>query len=447
MAAMTTQSDEVSTFGMPSTRVVALAILTICYLGLIANREQTDRLASGLSIDLTAPTVSPAQIARDAILVAMVAWLAIAIPLHQGVHPAAVRISRPVVLAGIFVATSVTASLVRGTDAITVAVGLRGTAAIALLALIRHYSAEDRSRLLRLVATGLIPFVLIEAAVAIHQVMVGPVTLGRTAFGARPWGTFASANNLGLAMLAAALFLGLARPRGWRYVLVITAGTCLLSGSRTAVLGSVLVIAGMAVARWRSRGAWVPTACVCLVGIYAAASSAAVSGRSIEGEARLAYWKSSLGMLDGPTDWLIGKGAGVASNALVGLRGTHGVTGPAISDSTLMATTLSFGMLGLAGLLIGFVAVTRLIGFERRFVLIPAVALAALTFNVPELSPFNVLVALAVGCSLMPCKCAEITTGTAATAASRSSAPTGRLAVSSGKRASRSVPAARTFPG
>jgi hypothetical protein len=439
---------------MVSPRVVAVSVVAICYLGLIANRGQADRLAAGLPLDLANPTVSAWQVARDGLLVIVVAALLFTLPRHQRTTAAETRIPPVALLSALFVAVASIATLLRHDSGIlALAVGLRGVVVVILLVLVRHYGPEDRALLLRWIAIGVIPFVAVEAAIAYLQVTGGPATLGRTMFGSRPWGTFASSNNLGLAMLGCLTITVLARPRLWRLVVLVAAATCLLAGSRTAILGVILVLTGAIAARWRTRGAAMPLGLGLLFAVYSFASSAAVSGRTIDGEARFGNWQRISASIDGPASWLIGQGIGAGSNGVVGLQGTRGAAGSTISDSTIVATVLSFGLVGLTGLVIGFVALWRATAFDRRFVVLPMLLIAALSFNVPELSPFNVLIAVAAGSALPPCKCGLLreralpSPGRSATAASCSTAPTAIPAASSATPGTRTGRAAPTYPG
>jgi hypothetical protein len=129
-------------------------------------------------------------------------------------------------------------------------------------------------------------------------------------------------------------------------------------------------------------------------------SSRAISGRRIAGEARFGTWLDAWSTLDGPIEKFFGAGVGTGTNGTVALLGTRNIAGGGISDSTFMAALLGLGIVGLLTFIGAYVALWPAVRFDRRITLLPMVGLTALTFNVVEVSPFNILLAVALGCSM-----------------------------------------------
>lgn len=377
----------------------AAAIAVVCYIGLVANKAAAERLGLGRQLDISESTASPWQFVREAVIILLLAALTRSV-IRSKRAAGGTTISTWTLFIAVFLALSTVAALIRADiPAAAVFTGLRFIY-VALLALaIGHYSRTERQLLLTTLARWLMPFLAIEAWVALQQVLHGPATLGTTQLGARPWGTYASANNLGLAMLGILIVVMMARIRmRWHAVLVI--GTlCLATGSRTAVLGFALACSGALVSHWRRRLVAVPFAVVGVYALYGWASSPAVSGRAGAGGQRFGTWAIAAESLDG-TDWAFGNGIGVGTNSLVALVGTSNLSAAAISDSAFIAATLSLGLAGLALYLWAYLKLWRMVDYGHRFTILPMLGLALLTFNVLEVSPFNVLVAVAIGCSL-----------------------------------------------
>jgi hypothetical protein len=374
-------------------RVVAVLAAVVCYIGLVANRDQTAGLAAGIRLDLTQATAGPWQLVREAVTLVILAML-----LQASRGPA---LPRWAWLLGTLLAFEVLAMLLRAEiPAAAVVTGLR-FAYVALIAVaVSRWNDEARTEMLRLLTLMLVPLLVVEAVIAFGQVLHGPTTLGATQLGARPWGTYASSNNLGLFALGVGALLCLTRIKGWHAWLGLVGALCLATGSRTAVLGFCLMLAGLLAARWRRRLAFAPLAGLALYAVYTWASSEQVSGRVISGEARFGTWSAAWGTLDG-FEKLLGAGVGAGSNTLVGLVGYGGVsTAAAVSDSAFVAALLSLGLVGVAGYVAVYASLWHLVPFDRRLLLLPMLGLALVTFNAPEVSPFNLLMALAVGCSI-----------------------------------------------
>ena len=279
--------------------------------------------------------------------------------------------------------------------------GLRFLYLASIVASIRWFDTEQRTVLVNNLARILVVFLLIEVVIAMQQIVNGPATLGTTAFGARPWGTFSSPNNLGLALLGVALILVMSTIR-YRWVWIFVAvGMTFAVGSRTAILAAVVLLAAVVSAKWRRRGLLIPVAAIALVALYQFTTSEAVSGRVIDGEARLDVWGAALSQLTTAAEWLFGLGLGYGSNAAATALGTANLTASvAYSDSMLVSMVLSQGFVGLALLVAAFITVAVRLQFDRRFIILAPLLIAGFSFNVTELSPINILAAVAIGVSM-----------------------------------------------
>lgn len=389
---------------MPSPRLVGLAVAAICYIGLVANQAYAEALAQGRW--LVDPEVAPPvtwQFLREGatLLLLLVLWLGCARIRRRDGAPWVVAL--PLLAALGVLAVLFARTLLFEQQTLTGAVtGLR-LVYISLIALcIRYYDTDGRQQLLRALALGLTPLLLIETYLAGQQVLNAPPTVGATFLGARPWGTYFSPNNLGLAMLAFAIVVIMARRRYWRTLTAVAGLTCLATGSRTAIIGFVLVLVGAALAKFRSRWLLLPVLGAMAYAVYNFASSSAVSGRTIRGESRLETWSAVWSHLRTWPDRLFGAGVGAGSNAQSTLLGSAERAGFSITDSVWTGTVLSLGLLGVLVVAVVYAWLWGAVAFEYRFLILPALGLAALSFNVPEVAPFNLLVAVAIGCALPP---------------------------------------------
>lgn len=391
---------------MLSPTSTAIAIAALCYMGLLASKAATDQLAAGRHLDITVATAGIWQYAREICIVILAGALLASVARHRKQLRQKMLVAIGPFFVAVFLTGMTVATVIR--PAVPVAAVLAGLRVIYITAIalaIRHYSPEERSDLLRLLAKLLLPLLLIEAVLAYQQVRYGAPTLGRTQLGARPWGTYASANNLGLAMLGILVLLVAARIRWWWMWLLPIAAVCVATGSRTAVLGFALVCGGILVARWRNRITGFPFAVLAVYSVYTWASSAAVSGRAISGEARLKTWTMAQDSLHG-FSYLFGNGVGTGTNSYVTMAGTAQVgSNAAITDSAFLAAMLSLGAVGLGLYIWSYMWLWRAVAFEQRIVLLPMLGITMLTFNAPEVAPFNLLMAVAIGCSLPVCRC------------------------------------------
>lgn len=386
---------------MPAPKRIAFAIAAICAIGLVANQAQAAALAAGIPLSLQGPTGVGWQYAREGLTVLLLAVLLAGV--FRARRRASVRpaVSLPMLGFAAFLLVTVGRTLIYELQPLSgVLTGLRFVYIGAIALCVRYYDAEDRRTLLKSLSAWLAPLILVEAVIAAIQVRTGLPTMGATFLGSRPWGTYSSANNLGLAMLAFAAIVTMARNRYWRTLTVISGLTCLATGSRTGIIGFFLIITGLALARWRSRWLMVPVIGVLVYAVYTFASSTAVSGRTLDGEARFATWSSVWSALHGWWDKLLGAGVGAGTNAQATHLGSARLAGYSYTDSAVLATALSVGVVGAVWLLVAYGWAWREVEFRYRFLLLPVLGLCSLSFNVPEVAPFNLLLAVAIGVAL-----------------------------------------------
>lgn len=368
----------------------------VCYLGLVTNREQAAGLAAGVRLDLSQATSNPWQYVREAVTLALLG----ALVRRRERRSVRLLAGRWVWLLGTLVALVALATLLRGDLPVgAVLTGLRFVYIAGVAVAVARLSPAERRTLLPRVAWLLVPLLLVEAVLAFGQVRQGPSTLGTTQLGFRPWGTYASSNNLGLFALGVGAVLAVTRIRWSRTWLAVVGATCLATGSRTAVLGFCLVVGGLLAAHWKRRLGFAPLAAVGLYVVYGWASSEQVSGRVIDGEARFETWRTAWSTLSG-WERVFGAGIGSGTNSLVALTGYQ--SGANVSDSAFVAALLSLGVIGLAGYVAAYGALWRVVSFERRLILLPMLGLTLVSFNAPEVSPFNLLLAVVIGCSVQP---------------------------------------------
>ena len=382
--------------------VVAWLVAAVVFVGLIANQNVAELLSQGRRLDLSESTVSIWQFVREGLLVVLAGYLLLFVAREKRRRTGKVTVSPWVVLVLVFVGAQLVRALLDTDIPDTVAlIGLRFLYVASIAASIRWFDPDQRAMLLRILARLLIVFFVIEATIAAGQIINGPSTLGVTVFGSRPWGTYASSNNLGLSFVGIALILALSRVK-WRWFwLIACAGMTLTTGSRTAILSVLLIFVGMAVAHWKHRLLLVPIGAIGFYAVYILTSTQAVSGRNIDEEGRLDLWASSLAVLDGPGTFIFGQGLGYASNAATTALGKLSLTGSVVvSDSTIVATMLSMGLLGVVIFAAAFITAAARTEYARRYMVFGPLLLIAFSFNVAELSPVNVLLAVAVGVSL-----------------------------------------------
>lgn len=383
--------------------IAAVLVAAVVYIGLIANQEVAEGLAAGRRLDLSESTAGIWQYIREGIVAMLCVYLLAFVGRKKRARLGRISVSPWVILTLVYVGAQLVRGLLDPTigDAVAV-VGLRFLYIASIAASVRYFDAGQRATLLRVLVRLLIVFLCIESAVALWQVIEGRPTLGTTALGARPWGTYASANNLGLAAVGIGLIIALSRVRGRWFWLALCFALTFATGSRTSILAMLAIFIGMLAARWKGRLLLLPIGAIFFYGFYGFSSSQAVSGRVISGEGRLDLWATALAGLGGPVEYLFGNGLGYGSNAATTILGSSSLVGTTVSDSTAVSAILSVGFVGLALFIAAFVVAAKRMAFSRRYVVLGPILLTAFSFNIPELSPINVLLAIAVGVSLTP---------------------------------------------
>jgi hypothetical protein len=381
--------------------VCAVLVASVVYIGLFAHQAVATQLTYGNSLVLEESTAGIWQYVREGMTVLLAGLLLLGTARDKLVRHGHVTISVGVLIVGVYVGLQAVRVIIDpNLPDVYALLGLRVFYLAAIAAAVARYGADDRSTLLKWLAWMLVPMLLIETYIAVQQILNGSGVLGTTALGSRPWGTYSSANNLGLAILGITLILVLSRIHLWWLFAGIAMIVCYASGSRTTILALGLVIAGLLVSRLRLRVLLLPLGIFVLLISYLAVSSQGVSGRVIRSEGRLEVWRSTLSTIQGPWELIFGAGLGVGTNAATVLLGGAQLTAPAIVDSTIISAMLSLGAVGLTIFLAALVHVAHRTTFERRLVVLPALVMAALMFNLPELSPTNLLGSIAIGVSL-----------------------------------------------
>lgn len=380
-----------------SPRALSAVITAVIYLSLISDIPTVTRLWSGQSASIGDFAATPIQYARQAVL--FLATLVLAI---QWLQRSTVKLSRAVLLYVIFIAVEAARALLDSGGLVNVAFGLRVPSLLVIGLAFSVIPPDYRLRCVGWMCRALFPLLLIEAGIAVVQLLWAPPTVGESALGARPWGTFASPDNLGLYALGYLLLLvqgARIAPRVVYPGCVIALLLCVTTGSRTAILGGLLILGGVILGRLRLRLLLIPLAIVALVTTGIVASTPAVSGRAIEGEGRFDIWADAFLQLSSPFEWFFGAGFGAGSNAATVVAGAQAAASN-IVDSAFVAVVLSTGLLGMAFFAYGGVQALRAMPSAARWTIAPALLLACSAFNVPDVSPINLLAAAAIGLAI-----------------------------------------------
>jgi hypothetical protein len=241
-------------------------------------------------------------------------------------------------------------------------------------------------------------YVVVQAVLAIMQALWAPPLFGVSMLGGgRPFGTFVSPNLFGATMATCTLMFAMVpdkRMGKWMYLSVFLA---MLSGSRTALLSSLLVPYFRALAGIRARDRWalVLPAPILAVGALIAASSPLLSGRDDTdptSDGRLDLWDRVIGdNVDGPMDLLFGWGLGLGSNTINVLYGFDHFKGQFNSDGLYLYLLNGYGLIGLMAYLAALWISTRISSFPHRGLVITFIFVAGLPFNLWEYFPQNAM--------------------------------------------------------
>jgi hypothetical protein len=239
-------------------------------------------------------------------------------------------------------------------------------------------------------------FIALQAILAIAQALWAPPLFGVSIFGGgRPFGTFVSPNLFGASMATCALLFSLAPAmRKWVGICVFLA---LLSGSRTALISSLLIIFFQiyGVLRPRDRWALVMPAPILAVGALILASSPLLSGRDDADpteDGRIDLWQRIFSeYIHDPVDLLFGWGLGLSSNTINVLFGAEHFKGQFDSDSLYLFLLNGYGLVGLMTY-VGFLwATTRMSTHPNKGLVVIFIFVAGLTFNMWEYFPQNAM--------------------------------------------------------
>lgn len=385
----------------PPVRVVVAILLAIAYISLVAHREFTDKISERRAIPFNEATVGMWQYLREG-LVLLLVLLLLNGTIAQARARGRLHIPGTTVAWALFLGVVVVTTIARG-GAGTVLYGARFvTIPLLLVLLAANYDLSTRQSIARQVSVGLIPYLILQAAVTFGQLSGAPPVYGAGMFGTRGWGTFPAPNNLGLTMVGLVLIFVVGRPRCWQLWATLAFGVAFLTGTRLAIL-AILLIPALRSCR-RSKARLVALIPLGLLGFaaYTVASTKAVSGRELDSEARLGVWANMLSKIDSPIQAMLGSGLGVGTNAELAAGGGGGfITGDGgFTDSTVLAVLFSMGIFGLIGGVAWLLRLRSMSDPQLRFVLWPPILLASLAFNITELSPFNVLAAAAAAVAL-----------------------------------------------
>jgi hypothetical protein len=241
-------------------------------------------------------------------------------------------------------------------------------------------------------------YVLVEGVLALDQALFAPPLYGVSMLGGgRPFGTFVSPNLFGAAMATCTLCFALDnRPllRRWAY---FSAFLAMLSGSRTALLGSLLVIffGFLSAMRARDRWALILPAPVLAIGALVLASSPQLSGREDADpteDGRIDLWERVLSeSINGPMDLLFGWGLGLGSNTINVIYGFKYFPGQFNSDSLYLFLLNGYGMIGLIAYLTLLLITVHISGHRDKKLIITFIFVAGLPFNMWEYFPQNAM--------------------------------------------------------
>lgn len=237
-------------------------------------------------------------------------------------------------------------------------------------------------------------FVAVQGLIALNQAFNSPPVYGVSFLGGgRPWGTFTGPNPFGAALAACALVYAFStrRDRGWW--VMASAAVAMLSGSRTAVIGVLLIVAYLGYRRLPTLGRWgaLLAAPFLLPGALWVASSNVISGRNIESEGRIEGWREHLDNIQNGFDLAFGWGLGLGSNTVTVLYGKDAFPGQFIADGLYMFLLSGYGLLGVLAYLALVAYCWARAAHPDRLLLFSYVLLAGVAFNAWEVFPQNAL--------------------------------------------------------
>ncbi|HYE36433.1 O-antigen ligase family protein [Methylocaldum sp.] len=241
-------------------------------------------------------------------------------------------------------------------------------------------------------------YIVLQGVLAIAQALWAPPLVGVSILGGgRPFGTFVSPNLFGAAMSTCTLFFALAKAPNLRKWMYATTFLALLSGSRTALLSSFLVLFFQFYSAVRPRDRWalVLPAPALAVGALLLASSPLLSGRDDADptqDGRIALWQRMLGgNINDLPDLLFGWGLGLGSNTINVLYGAEYFPGQFDSDSLYLFLLNGYGLIGLLAYLVFVWMSARVSGYPQKGLVMTFIFMAGLPFNLWEYFPQNAM--------------------------------------------------------
>lgn len=385
----------------PFFRTITLLVCTILLLSALTNRYVALSHEAGQLVSVAEGTDPIFRAIRELLAAILTLLLCLGIALRKRLLHGKLQFSPFVILTCIFFISAAISSLIRGVDPAVVLVGLRWLPFAAMLAAAPYFSSSEKSCFGRAVINCAGAFVVLEGSIALLQIFRGiPPIFGATFLGPRPYGTLVTPNVLGMAA-AATLTMSSTDTTRRRIVLVaLCAGVTLASGSRAALLGILLVGAGIALKRIPFRWIVLPWLAIVLAFAYSLASTETFSGRQITSEGRIDAWRVAFSEnMSEPLSYLIGSGVGIGFNASRYVEGLS--SSSAYADSAFVTWGLSFGLMGIAFLVVGLIHLIRITD-SRRWIVLPVAGLLALTINLPEVAPANIIVTAAVFAIVRP---------------------------------------------
>jgi len=360
-----------------------------------ANLDRALLLMSGTLPERGTAQAGVPQYVRESLLILLALMMLSLMAKRKGATIGKVTISPGVALVGIAIGVEVARTLLMGAPPSVVAFGLRTLGLSIIYMGLRWFSVDDARMILRNVARYAKPLVLVEFAVAAYQVRTSHAFFGETFAGARPWGTLSAPNNFSAMCVSLALLFVVGKPKRWPLWMLICLGFAFLSGSRTGVLGVVIIVVMLVFRRVRYKAFLLPIAGVGLWWVLNVASSEALSGRQIEGEGRFDGWAKIFESMN-VMDFILGMGVGLGSNATLSTYGYEGADA-VVADSQLVSFYLSFGLAGIALILWALIASWKHGDKSLRQVYVPVIIVLGAVYNIGEYAPANLILVLIAG--------------------------------------------------
>lgn len=360
-----------------------------------ANLDRALLLMQGTLPERGSAQTGAPQYIREALLLFLALAMVNFIAKRKAETLGKVTIHSGVFLVGVAIAAEVVRTLLMGSPPSVVGFGLRTFGLAFIYMGLRWFKADDARLILAQVARYAKPLVLAEFALAAYQVRTSPALFGETFAGARPWGSLSAPNNFSAMCVSLALLFAVGRPKRWPLWMLMCLGFAFLSGSRTGVLGVVIIVVMLVFRHVPYKVFLLPLAGVGMWWILNIASSEALSGRVIEGEGRFDGWAKILGSMDF-MDLVLGTGVGLGSNATLSTYGYENAEA-VVADSQLVSFYLSFGFAGIAIILWGLLAMWRQGDRSLRQIYVPVIVVLGAVYNIGEYAPANLILVLVAG--------------------------------------------------